>query len=210
LDPDGLRGARKLLGWASSHHRFLWIHPFPEGNGRVARLLTTAYGVRIGVGDHMLWTPARAFARGRAEYDRRLAEADRPRRNDLDGRGPLSEEDLLGFCAYFLRSCEDQIRFMEGVLELTALEKRYDRHLGALEAGKELSKAAGAVMRRLLPQGEVPRAQVPGICGVKQRRATQIVKELLDADLARSETTYGPLRLNISAEISAALFPALA
>ncbi len=210
LSPERLAGPQKLLGWAASHHRFLWIHPFPEGNGRVARLLTTAYGIRIGVGDNMLWTVARAFARNRPEYDRHLALADQPRRNDLDGRGPLSEENLIEFCTYFLRCCDDQIQFMGSVLKLSELERRYNRFIGSLESEKDISKAAGKVMQRLLLQGEVPRAQVLEICGVKQRRATQIIKELLDVGITRSETTYGPLRLNITADMSAALFPTLA
>ncbi|MEK7858689.1 MAG: Fic family protein [Elusimicrobiota bacterium] len=210
LGPERLSGPRKLLGWAASHHRFLWIHPFPEGNGRVARLLTTAYGIRIGVGDNMLWTVARAFARNRPEYDRRLSSADQPRGNDLDGRGPLSEENLIEFCAYFLRCCEDQIRFMDSVLKLTELERRYKRLIMALESEKRLSKAGAKVMLRLLLQGEMPRAQVLEICAVKQRRATQIIKELLDTGITRSEAAYGSLRLNITAEMSTALFPELA
>lgn len=210
LSPERLVGPQKLLGWASSHHRFLWIHPFPEGNGRVARLLTTAYGIRIGVGDNMLWTVARAFARNRAEYDRHLSLADQTRRNDLDGRGPLSEENLIEFCTFFLRCCEDQIQFMDGVLKLTELERRYNRFIGSLEAEKKISKSAGKVMQRLLLQGKIPRGQVLEICGVKQRRATQIIKELLEERIARSEMTYGPLRLNITADMSAALFPTLA
>jgi Fic family protein len=210
LSPERLSGPQKLLGMASSHHRLLWIHPFPEGNGRVARLFTTAYGWRIGVGDNMLWTVARAFARQRAGYDAHLALADRPRRNDLDGRGPLSEEDLLGFCAFFLRCCEDQVRYMDGLLQLGGLERRYRRFVAGLVVEKRLSKAGAKVMGRLFPQGEVPRALVREICGVKQRRATQIVRGLLDAQLARSESAYGPLRLDISASMSAVLFPELA
>lgn len=210
LSPECLAGPQKLLGLASSHHRFLWIHPFPEGNGRVARLLTTAYGFKIGVGDNMLWTAARAFARNRGEYDAHLALADQPRKNDLDGRGPLSEENLLKFCAFFLRCCDDQIHFMDGMLKLNELERRYRRFVEGLAGEKQLSKSGAKVMERLLLQGGVPRGQVSGICGVKQRRATQVVKELLEAGITRSETAYGPLRLNITAEMAAALFPKLA
>jgi Fic family protein len=210
LNPENLTGSRKLLGMAASHHRFLWIHPFPEGNGRVARLLTTAYGIRIGVGENRLWTVARAFARNRTEYDRRLAEADLPRRNDLDGRGPLSEETLSEFCAYFLRCCADQIQFMERMLELKEFGRRYKRYLDSLAAEKLVSKAGAKVMQRLILQGEVPRAEIQDICGVQKRRMTQIAKELLDAKLARSEHAYGPLRLSISADMAAVLFPELA
>ena len=210
LSPERLAGTRKLLGFASSHHRFLWIHPFPEGNGRVARLLTTAYGIRIGVGENMLWTVSRAFARRRADYDQHLALADMGRRNDLDGRGPLSEENLTRFCEFFLRCCADQIGFMDEKLKLSELERRYRRFIEGLVDEHEISKSGAQVMGRLLLQGEIPRGMVREICGVEQRRATQIVKELLDAKLTRSETAYGALRLDISADMSAALFPELA
>lgn len=210
LSPENLNGSQKLLGLAASHHRFLWIHPFPEGNGRVARLLTTAYGFRIGVGDTLLWTVARAFARDRDAYDAHLSLADQPRRNDFDGRGPLSEECLLKFCTFFLRCCDDQIGFMSGMLQLSELERRYKRFIEGLVAEKQLSKAGARVMTHLLFQGEVPRGRVHELCDVKQRRATQIVKELLDMQLTRSETAYGPLRLSISADMAAVLFPELA
>ncbi|MBI3298438.1 MAG: Fic family protein [Elusimicrobia bacterium] len=210
LSPERLAGTRKLLGFASSHHRFLWIHPFPEGNGRVARLMTTAYGIRIGLGEGMLWTVSRAFARRRAEYDEHLSRADRTRRNDLDGRGPLSEEDLIGFCEFFLACCADQIRFMTEMLRLADLERRYRRFVSGLVAEGELSKAGAKVLERLLFHGEVPRGEVQRICGVKPRRATQIVKELLESKTTRSQTAYGALRLDISAEMAAVLFPDLA
>lgn len=210
LSPEKLAGAHKLLGMAASHHRFLWVHPFPEGNGRVARLLTTAYGIRIGVGDNMLWSVARAFARRRSDYDQHLAHADLPRRNYLDGRGPLSEESLLDFCAFFARCCADQIQFMDRMLELGELARRYKRFIDGLVAEKQVSKAGAKVMDRLRLQGEVPRAQIQEICGVKKRRMTQVVKELLDAKITRSETAYGSLRLNISADMAAVLFPELA
>jgi Fic family protein len=210
LSPQHLVGSQKLLGWASSHHRFLWIHPFAEGNGRVARLLTTAYGCRIGFGEPLLWTVVRAFARNRKDYDLSLARADQPRRNDLDGRGPLSEEALIRFCEYFLRSCDDQIGYMADMLKLQDLERRYRRFINGLVDEKQISKAAAKVMTRLWLQGEIPRAQVREICQVKQRRATQIVKELLESGVVRSEKAYSALRLMITADFAAVLFLDLA
>ncbi|MBI4051493.1 MAG: Fic family protein [Elusimicrobia bacterium] len=210
LSPEKLSGPQKLLGMASSHHRFLWIHPFSEGNGRIARLLTTAYGFRIGIGNNMLWTVTRTFARERAKYDAHLALADQPRRNDLDGRGPLSEENLVKFCLFFLECCADQIRYMGKMLELEELEHRYKRYMDGLREEKGLSKAAAKVMERLLAEGEVPRSEVLDICHVKQRRATYIIKELFDAKMVYSKTAYGPLRLHILVDMAAVLFPELA
>lgn len=42
--------ARALPALGAAHHRLLWIHPFGDGNGRVARLMTDAYLRRIGLG----------------------------------------------------------------------------------------------------------------------------------------------------------------
>jgi Fic family protein len=35
---DKLPKIQRIIGAAASHHRLLWIHPFADGNGRVARL----------------------------------------------------------------------------------------------------------------------------------------------------------------------------
>jgi len=209
LSPEELVGPDKVLGMASSHHRFLWIHPFPDGNGRVARLLTTAFGVRIGVGENLLWTVARAFASRRREYDDHLAGADQPRKNDWDGRGPLSEEGLTRFCAFFLTCCLDQILFMNQMLKLEDLERRYMGFVGGLSNEKRVSKAGRKVMERLFARGNIARSEIISVCGVKRRRATQIIRELLDGKLVRSETPYGDLKLNLSVDMAAVLFPGL-
>ena len=65
-------------------------------------------------------------------------------------------------------------------------------------------------MARLLLQGEIPRSEIRDIANVKQRRATQIIKELLEAEIAWSKTAYGPLRLNLSVNMATLLFPELA
>ncbi|GAB3650378.1 hypothetical protein GCM10027591_07760 [Zhihengliuella somnathii] len=56
-----------LLKVAIVHHRFVWIHPFGNGNGRVGRLLTNALMVKAGFTANTVsagWvtaTDARAF-----------------------------------------------------------------------------------------------------------------------------------------------------
>jgi hypothetical protein len=56
-----------------------------------------------------VWSIARGLARNEAEYKRHLAACDQLRRNDLDGRGSLSEEALAEFVAFFLKTCIDQV-----------------------------------------------------------------------------------------------------
>ena len=131
-----------------------------------------------------------------------LARADQPRRNDLDGRGPLSEEDLVAFCKFFLECCRDQIDFMDKLLEPEGLRKRFQRFLP--EGG------TGKVVRQMFLLGEVKRGEVRDICGVKERQANKIVKQVLESGLAQSPSAYGPLRLKITTELALALFPDLA
>ena len=62
-EPKRHHGALKLVAAAAAHHRLMWIHPFLDGNGRVARLFTEAYFQRIPVYGFGLWSVSRGLAR---------------------------------------------------------------------------------------------------------------------------------------------------
>ncbi|HEY3496298.1 MAG TPA: Fic family protein, partial [Polyangiaceae bacterium] len=66
-----LGAAGRVAAIAIAHHRFNYIHPFPDGNGRVSRLLAHAMALQAGIGAHGLWSISRGLARGlrdRGEY----------------------------------------------------------------------------------------------------------------------------------------------
>jgi peptide-methionine (R)-S-oxide reductase len=67
---------------------------------------------------------ARGLARNVSEYKKLLADCDLPRRNDLDGRGTLSEEALAEFTRFFLTVCIDQVNFMESLIQPDRLRTR--------------------------------------------------------------------------------------
>src|SRR5689334_8886337 len=115
-DATRLTKPRQVIAVAAAHHRFLWIHPFLDGNGRVARLMSHALLLDLGVGS-ALWSVSRGLARRSTEYKSLLMGADEPRRGDLDGRGALSQSALLEFCQFFLETCLDQVRYMRELLE---------------------------------------------------------------------------------------------
>lgn len=55
--PERFGRAERLVAIAAAHHRLVWIHPFADGNGRVARLVSHALLRRAGVGSP-LWSVA--------------------------------------------------------------------------------------------------------------------------------------------------------
>ena len=73
--PENLSKVRQVIAVAAAHHRFLWIHPFYDGNGRVARLMSHALFRRLGVGNS-LWSVARGLARNVGDYKSLLMAAD--------------------------------------------------------------------------------------------------------------------------------------
>jgi Fic family protein len=66
-----------LLKIATAHHQLVWIHPFRNGNGRTARLLTYAMIVRFfGVRQSRLFNPTAVFCSDRNKYYEMLKIAD--------------------------------------------------------------------------------------------------------------------------------------
>src|ERR1019366_8555223 len=90
-----------IISTAAAHHRLVWIHPFMDRNGRIARLMSHAMMLDM-LDTGAVWSVARGLARSVQEYKRLLSNCDAPRRNDLDGRGALSEEALAEFTHFFL------------------------------------------------------------------------------------------------------------
>jgi Fic family protein len=112
-----------ILGAATAHHRLLWIHPFLDGNGRVARLMSHAMLLET-LDTGAVWSVSRGLGRSVEAYKKRLADCDVPRRNDLDGRGNLSEEALAEFARFFVSVCIDQARFIESLVHPDRLRAR--------------------------------------------------------------------------------------
>jgi Fic family protein len=197
-----------ILATAAAHHRLLWIHPFLDGNGRVARLMSHAMLLDT-LDTSAVWSVARGLARNVDEYKNLLSNCDMSRRNDLDGRGTLSEEALAAFTKFFLTTCIDQVTFMEGLMQPDRLRARI-----LLWAEEEiriglLPPKSGAILETILYRGELPRGDADTIVGTGKRQARRIVSALIERGVLESENPRSPVRLAFPAALGHRWMPGL-
>lgn len=103
-----------LIKIAIAHHRFAWIHPFGNGNGRVVRLLTYALLIKYGfkVKDGQLLNPTAVFCNDREKYYEELATAD-------EG----SEQAIMQWTEYVLSGICSEISKVNKLLDHNYLAK---------------------------------------------------------------------------------------
>ena len=202
-----------IIATAAAHHRLAWIHPFLDGNGRVARLVSHAT-LLDALDTGAVWSIARGLARNVNEYKNHLAACDLQRRNDLDGRGNLSEENLAEFTKFFLTVCLDQVKFMEGLMQPDQLRTRILTWADEEVRLNNLPPKANNILEALLYRGELPRGEAAAIIGTGERQARRVVSALIDLGVVTSESTRAPLRLAFPAALASrwmpGLFPAMA
>lgn len=105
-----------LIKVALAHHRFAWIHPFSNGNGRVVRLLTYTllikYGFNVQTGGRVL-NPTAVFCNDRDRYYSMLAHADS---GALEGRE--------AWCIYVLQGMLTELRKVDRLTDMAYLTDR--------------------------------------------------------------------------------------
>jgi len=208
-DLTHLGTASRIMAIPAAHHRLNYIHPFPDGNGRVSRLMSHAMAHQTGIGAHGLWSISRGLARGResrGEYKQMMDWADMPRQGALDGRGNLSLKALKEFVLWFLTVCLDQVEFMSGLFNLNELKQR----LGTLvERSSTLKAQAAALLEEALMRGEFERGEVARITGLPERTARRVLTDVTEVGLLASSTPKGPVSLRFPESALEELFPKL-
>lgn len=212
-----IRGQEGLVvGMACSHHRLTRVHPFIDGNGRTARLHSHSLLEAMQL-THGIWSPMRGLARTQEHYYARLNNADLPRRNDLDGRGPLSQEELVNFVRYFLETCLDQVRFMHARLDFGSLISGLRRLLSELESrpwqiGSEKSlikQQAVEPLHYVAITGPLERSRFISMTGLGERTGRRVLASLLDYGLLTAESARAPVSFGVPLRSLQFLFPRL-
>jgi Fic family protein len=204
----GASKTEQIVGAAAAHHRLAWIHPFIDGNGRVARLMSHAMLLEL-LDTGAVWSVAPGLARNVDAYKGHLAACDMERRNDLDGRGHLSEEALSKFTEFFLTICTDQVTFMERLMQPDHLRTRILQWAEEEIRLGHLPPKSGNVLEAVLYRGELPRGDVSSVVGAGDRHARRIVSALIDRGVLTAGGVRAPLRLVFPAALASRWMPGL-
>lgn len=207
----------RLIAIAAAHHRFVWVHPFLDGNGRVVRLFSDACFMAEDIHANGLWSISRGLAKYRDEYRTRLANADLGRYNDYDGRGNLSNRFLVEFCEYFLKTAIDQIDFMSKCIDIETMLKRIEGFSTLLETRGILSAKAKHILIEVFLRGKISKSDAMRITHTSDKTLKNIADKLIEIGLleARRETTkkgvammyYAKYPINFSPILFPGLYP---
>lgn len=211
-NPSNFHGDEKLIAAAAAHHRLTWLHPFRDGNGRVARLFISFYLSAININKSNLWSINRGFSRKKNWYMINLQSADSP---DKKSNG-FDQEIFADFCAFFLESCLEQIAFMDKLLDFKRVDARIDGYIN--ERGKHLGAESpidprsGRLLKALFSQGKIPRGEAGAIMNMdaySDRQIRRVVSQLIKEGLVESDSHRAPLRIGLPMKVLRHYFPAL-
>jgi Fic family protein len=181
-----------LLKAALAHHRFAWIHPFGNGNGRVVRLFTYAlllkYGFNVGMdgaGIGRVLNPTAVFCIDRERYYSELARADQG-----DDKG------LEQWIEYVLHGIRDELLKVDQLTRYDVLKNRillpslqFSRNRGDINGEDE------QILRMAINKGTFKASDIDDVMPLwTLRQRTYRLKKLIDAKMlapiAENSRTY--------------------
>lgn len=175
----------KLLATAVAHHRFAWIHPFNNGNGRTVRLLTYAMLMSQGFAVNHILNPTAVFCNDRDVYYKFLAEADSG-----------TDEGILKWCEYVLQNLLEEIKKIDKLLDYDFLIPNIlTPALNYALERKNINQEEFQILKLAIEKGEIKAGDINSI--LKKEYHTQVSafirklkKEGLLADAPNKQRSY--------------------
>lgn len=169
-----------LLKAAIAHHRFVWIHPYGNGNGRTVRLFTYAMLVKTGFNINVgrIINPTAVFCSNRNDYYTNLSEADKG-----------TDEGIITWIEYVLKGLKEEIEkidrlsdydFLKREILIPSISHSLERkHITHVEA-KILRKA---VDRQVIQAGDVKEF----FAGKADAEVSRQIRKLIDKKMLLPE-----------------------
>lgn len=119
INIDDMCGLDPLIKMAVIHHQFESIHPFPDGNGRIGRILNVLYLTRAGLLDIPVLYLSRHITKNKSEYYRLLQAV-----RDTEGDGDAWQAWVLYMLEAVARTAATTIQIVKGIGQQMAHVKR--------------------------------------------------------------------------------------
>ncbi len=162
-----------LIKAAIAHHRFVWIHPFGNGNGRTVRLFTYAMLVKTGFNVNVgrIINPTAVFCSNRNDYYTKLSEADKG-----------TDEGILTWVEYVLKGLKEEIEKIDRLSDYNFLKKEIliPTIVHSLER-KYITNIESKILRKAIDMQVVQAADVKEFFGGKANaEVSRQIRKLID------------------------------
>lgn len=181
----------QMLQIAIAHHRFVWIHPFRNGNGRVSRLFTyamlrkTIFATR----GYSAVNPTAVFGNHRDAYISALESAD-----------DLSDAGTLAWAEYFVRGIRDDLaRLVQLQQHEYVVRELVGPALESLRRDGFVNADEASALRVTLERGVVKAGDLDQVFPGSASHRSRAIRSLLDRGLLQ-QAEEGPrfYRLSLS------------
>lgn len=173
-----------LLKAAIAHHRFVWIHPFGNGNGRTVRLFTYAMLVKTGFNVNVgrIINPTAVFCSNRNDYYEKLAKADLG-----------TDEGILEWCEYVLLGLKEEIEKIDKLSDYDYLKKEIllPSITHSLER-KYITDVEAKILKKVIELQVIQASDLKSIfLGKVSAEISRQIKRLIDKKLLMPEVDGG-------------------
>lgn len=160
-----------ILKTAIAHHRFAAIHPFDNGNGRTARLVTYAMLAKQKFVDEdgmRILNPSSIFCMDRQDYYNKLAKADNG-----------SKAGLEEWCLYVAKGIQSEVARVMRLLDRDyAVTNLINPALKKAHTDKYINDEEYAVLKVAMDKNIFQAQDLKGIFGISPSDAVQISRVL--------------------------------
>ena len=173
-----------LLKTAIAHHRFVWIHPFRNGNGRTVRLFTYAMLVKVGFNVNVgrIINPTAVFCSNRNDYYSYLSAADNGTR-----------AGMLSWIEYVLKGLKEEIEKIDKLSDYEFLRKEILMpSINLSLERKYITDLESKVLKRAVDLQVISAADVKSIFpGKVDSEVSRQIKKLIDQKMLTQEKEGG-------------------
>ena len=173
-----------LLKTAIAHHRFVWIHPFRNGNGRTVRLFTYAMLVKAGFNVNVgrIINPTAVFCSNRNDYYSYLSAADNGTRTSM-----------LSWIEYVLKGLKEEIEKIDKLSDYEFLRKEILMpSINLSLERKYITDLEAKVLKRAVDLQVISAADVKSIFpGKVDSEVSRQIRKLIDQKMLTQEKEGG-------------------